>query len=91
MFQEREIGDDGSVEDRKQVMLEDGLEDLENLFTDISQDSVGAKYLKMTNSVSFNEMCSYVVELPISEHWRPDIKLAKINEVKNLMDYKTIK
>ena len=52
----------------KQVMLEDGLEDVENLYTDLEKDVTGAKYLKMQNSVSFSETCSYVIELPISEH-----------------------
>ena len=34
-------------------------------------------------------MCVYTVELPISEHWRPEVKLAKKAEVKNLQDYET--
>ena len=41
----------------------------------------------MENSVSFLEMCSYVVELPVSEHWRPEVKIAKKNEIKNLLHY----
>ena len=49
-------------------MLKDSLEDVQNLFGDLSQDSVDAKYLKMTNNVSFYKMCFYVVELPIWEH-----------------------
>ena len=42
-------------EDVKKVMLEDGLEDVKNLFT----DSIGAKYFRMVNSVSFSDICSY--------------------------------
>ena len=30
-----------------------------------------------------------MVELSISEHWRPEVKLAKKNEIKNPTDYKT--
>ena len=70
-------------------MLEDGLQDVENLVTDLDKDVTGAKYLRMENSVSFSEICSYVVELPISEHWRPEGKVAKKNEIKNLLDYDT--
>lgn len=29
------------------------------------------------------------MELSISEHWRPEVKLTKKNEVKNLIDYMT--
>ena len=70
-------------------MLEDGLEDVENLLADLNKDSIGAKYLKMSNSVSFSDSCSCVIELPVSEHWRPEVKLAKKNEIKNLADYVT--
>ena len=70
-------------------MLKDGLEDVENLYTDFKNDSVGASYLKMAQSVSFSEFCTYTIELPISEHWRPEVKVAKRSEIKNLQDYKT--
>ena len=52
----------------KEVMLEDGLKDVENLYTDLKDDSVRASYLKMANSVSFSEFCAYIIELPVSEH-----------------------
>ena len=29
------------------------------------------------------------MELPISEHWRPEVKVAKKAEIKNLQDYET--
>ena len=57
----------------------------------LEKDVTGAKYLKMENSVSFSEMCSYVIELPVSEHGRPEVKMVKKNEIKNLMDYNTFK
>ena len=39
--------------------------------------------------VSFEDACTYTVELPIFEHWRPEVKVAKKAEVKNLQDYET--
>ena len=79
-----------SSESGKEVMLEDGLEDVENLFTeDFENDKVGASYLKSAHSVSFSDMCTFTVELPTSEHWRPEVKVAKKAEVKNLQDYET--
>ena len=68
----------------KEVMLEDSLEDVENLYTDFNNDSVGAGYLKMAQYVSFSELCTYTIELPISEHWRQEVKVAKRAEIKNL-------
>ena len=73
----------------KEVMLKDGLEVVENLYTDLKDDSVGASYLKMANSVSFSEFCAYTIELLVSEHWKPEVKSAKKTEIKNLMDYET--
>ena len=52
----------------KDVMLEDGLEDVENLSTDLKNNKVGVGYLRAAHSISFSEMCTYTVELPISEH-----------------------
>ena len=82
----REIAKNEEVDVKKQVMLEDGLKDGLNLLTYLDKDSVGAKYLKMSNSVSFSNMCSHVIELPVSENWRPEVKIAKKNEIKNLTD-----
>ena len=73
----------------REVMLEDGIEHIENLHTDIKDDIAGADYLKMANSVSFSEFCTYTVELPTSEHWRLEVKVAKKAEIKNLQDYET--
>ena len=75
-------------------MLEDGLEEVENLWVspdDLKNDAIGAGYLRVANTVSFSDICSYVIELPISEHWKPEVKAAKRIEVKNLMDYETFK
>ena len=84
----------------KKVMLEDGLEDIDKLMTpekeeqreamkqaDIDSDAVGANYLKVLNNASFTDMSIYTVELPISEHGRPEIKEAKEAEIDNLLDY----
>ena len=53
-------------------MLEDGL-------TDMEKDIFGAKYLKLDNSVCFTDSCIFVVELPVSEHGRPEVVEAKLN------------
>ena len=77
-------------------MTEDGLRDVDEIKSGGDQDeeqneelrdSVGAKYLKVVNYVSFDDLTIYTVELPVSEHWKPEVKLAKKGEISNLMDY----
>ena len=80
---------DEPEESAKKVMLEDGLEDMENLYADLKDDVISASYLKMAQSVSFSELCSYTIELPVSEHWRPEVKAVKQIEIKNIQDYET--
>ena len=66
---DREVAD----ESPKNVMLEDGLEDVKNLVNtekqeeneELKEDSVGAKYLRLVNTVSFSELCNFTVELPV--------------------------
>ena len=70
-------------------MLEDGLQDVDMLHAELERDLPGAKYLRMNNSVSFWEFSIYVIELPVSEHWRPEVIAAKEKEIENLMDYET--
>ena len=45
----------------KKVMLEDRLKDVQNLLDpkDLEGDTIGAKYLRMTNTVSFSNICAY--------------------------------
>ena len=76
----------------KEVMLEDGLEDVKNLLDqeELKGDNIGAKYLRMVNTVSFSEVCNYTIELPASKHGMPEVKAAKMNEIKNLKDYDTL-
>ena len=45
------------------VMTEDGL-----------KDTVGTKYLRIENSVCFLETSVYVVEVPVREHRKLEIK-----------------
>ena len=45
------------------VTMEDGL-----------KETVGAKYLKVVNSVCFLETSVYVVEVPVKEHGKPEIR-----------------
>ena len=81
--------DKDSALEKKEVMTKDGLEDVKSLYSDMKTDGVGAPYLKMAQNVSFSEFCTYTIELPLSEHWRPEVKVAKKAEIKNLQDYKT--
>ena len=81
-------------------MLEDGLEDVENIIdqerlkqreemkqADVASDTIGTHYLKVENSASFSDLAIYTVELPVSEHGRPEVKEAKETEVENLLNY----
>ena len=43
-----------------------------------------------THTHSLEHTYIYTVELPISEHWRPEVKVAKKAEIKNLQDYETV-
>ena len=54
-------------------MLENGHQGVNKLQDNLKnkeKDTVGAKYLKMVNSVSFSDLFVYTVELPVSEHGR---------------------
>ena len=62
---------------------------MENLYTNLKDDVIGASYLKMAQSVSFSELCAYTIELQVSEHWRPEVKAAKWIEINNFQDYET--
>ena len=54
---------------------------------DATSDNIGTNFLKVINSVSFSDLAIYTVELPVSEHGRPEVKEAKTTEVNNLLDY----
>ena len=41
----------------------------------------------MKDSVCFSDLCLYVMELPVSEHGRPEVNNAKKKEIDNLIDY----
>ena len=73
-------------------MLENGLQDVDKLWNkdtleDEEKDTIGAKYLKVVNSVSISDLSIFTVELPVSEHRRPQVKVTKMSEVRNLLDY----
>ena len=59
-------------------MTEDGL-----------KDTIGAKYLRIENSMCFLENAVYVVEVPVREHEKPEIIEAKKREIENLEMYET--
>ena len=97
---DRELDEYKDKKASMKVMLEDGLEDVENLMdpekerlkdamklADVTSDNIGTNYLKGINSVSFSDLSIYTVELPVLEHGRPEVKEAKMAEVDNLLDY----
>ena len=43
----------------------------------------------MAQSMSFSEFATYTIELSLSEHWTPEVKVAKKAEIKKLQDYET--
>ena len=48
------------------------------------KDDNNTQTLTMPKFVSLENDCLYTVELPTSEHWRPEVKVAKKAKVKNL-------
>lgn len=71
--------------EQRQVMLKDGLQDVDKLrkmdtLEEEEKDTIGAKYLKVVNSVSFLDISIYTVKLPVSEHGKPEVKEAKMSE-----------
>ena len=62
-------------------MLEYGLADVENLYTEQLNKQNNDTKIRTPQTISLADMCVYTVELPTSEHWRP--------EIKNLQDYET--
>merc|ERR1712002_800328 len=77
---EEEMGktDQEEMNEEDMVMTEDGM-----------KDTIGAKYLKTEKSVCFLESTVYVVEVPVKEHGKPEVKEAKEMEIKNLEKYET--
>ena len=71
------------------VATEQDLEDIATKEQDLKDDKinvVGAKYVRLENSVSFIDSMIYTVELPVSEHKRPEVLEAKDREARNLKD-----
>ena len=115
------VNTDENASNTKEVMKEDGLGDVDNLYTenlihnvkytaalnkpendpDASEETVwhdacesldentNEHTLATLRYISFEDACTYTVQLPISEHHRPEVKVAKKAEVKNLQDYET--
>ena len=69
--------EDSVLEKKKELMTKDGLEDVESLYSDLKNDGVSDNCLKMAQSISFSEFCTYNVEIPLSEHWRPEQMLQR--------------
>lgn len=71
--------------------MEQSLEgdDVEAYKKDIDLDEIGAIYMQMERSVCFLENAIFTVEVPVSEHKKPEVKEVKIIEIRNLEDYET--
>ena len=74
----------------RKEMLEDDLEIIEAKIdktglkqreemkqADVALDTIGTHYLKVENSANFSDLTIYTVELPVSEHGKPEVKEAK--------------
>ena len=83
----------------EKVILDYGLEDVEAIIdetrlkqreemkqADVASDTIGTHYLKVENSANFSDLAIYTVELPVSEHGKPEVKEAKKTEVQNLLN-----
>ena len=55
----------------------------------IAKDAIGSKYMKVEQVVCFLENGVFVVEVPVSEHNKPEVKEAKMKEIQNLEYYET--
>merc|ERR1712002_1354073 len=76
--EEDENGEKEEIGEEDMVMTEDGLKDV-----------IGAKYLKVANSVYFLDTSVYVVEVPVRDHGKPEVMEAKEKEIQNLETYET--
>ena len=50
-------------------MLKDRLQDVDNIHDNIEDEEkgiIGAKYLKVVNSVSFLDLCLYMIKISVS-------------------------
>ena len=56
---------------------------------DKARDAIGAKYMKMEQTLYFLENAVFAVEVPVSEHNKPEVEEAKLKEIQNLEDYET--
>ena len=89
---ERGDGDDKEVIDGKEanhVNFDDDEEGVVDDGDDLRKDIVGAHYMKIERREHFGEASVFVVELPISEHGRPEVLEAKETEMENLRAYET--
>ena len=82
---DREAVKNKSKEDaeQRQVMLKDGLQDEDNLWNkdtleEEEKDTIGALNFEIVNSVSFSDLSIYTVKLHVSEHRKPEVKVAKM-------------
>ena len=63
-----------------------------NSAKELEKDILGTFWMKVEqNDCDDDEITTYVVELPLSQHNKPEVKEAKVVEMRNLRDYETFK
>ena len=73
----------GSGDDLVKTLSDDDLIEKE-------KDSVGTYWMRVENNECYDEeITSFVVELPVHQHSKPEVIAAKETELKNLEDYET--
>ena len=56
----------------------------------MKKDTIGTYWMLVENNECYNdEITTYVVELPVSQHNTPEVHAAKAIEIQNLNDYET--
>ena len=91
-------------ETERKVEFDEGKDNLENFYIqndnvdssfeeknakDVFYEKVGTTFMKIKENECFDSVTSYVVELPLKEHKRPEVVDAKQTEIENLEFYKT--
>ena len=75
--------------DRRKFRRSIDSEDIEEK-EEMKKDTIGTYWMLVENNECYNdEITTYVVELPVSQHNTPEVHAAKAIEIQNLNDYET--
>ena len=84
----KEVQFEGSMDTLKDKKNDD--EEFQQKCADeVSDDRVATYFMKIKDHECFDPLTNYVVELPVREHWRPEVLEAKTKELENLKLYET--